>query len=56
MPGDPPLSHQEVVETEVCELLIMNVMRGGPSIDILVARIRVSKIVAGTGKTIPVVS
>ena len=34
----------------------MNVMRGGPSIDILVMGIRASEIIAGTGETVPVMS
>ena len=34
----------------------MDVMRGGPSINILVVRIGVSEIVTGAGEAIPVVS
>ena len=56
LPGNPPLSHQEVIQTEVCELLIMNVMRGGAGVDILVVRIRASEIIMGTGETVLVMS
>ena len=55
-PSDPPLSHQEVVQTQACKLLIMRIVTIGVDVDILIMKIRSSEIIVGMGKTIPVVS
>ena len=54
-PGNPPLSDQEVVETQVLKFIRTRVGRIGTKINIFVGRIRTRKVVPSRGETIPVV-
>ena len=55
MPGHPPVSDQEVVETQVLKFIRTWVGSIGTKIDIFVRRIRTREVVPSRGEMIPVV-
>ena len=55
LPGHPPLSDQEVIETQVLKFIKTWVGRIRMKIDIFIGRVRTRKVIPSRGETIPVV-
>ena len=55
LPGHPPLSDQEVIETQVLKFIRTWVRSIRTKIDIFVRRVRTREVVPSRGETIPVV-